>query len=155
MIGSKIEYIQAYTEINCLLRYFPKQYIKKLPDKLVELIDRNSSKKYEIDINYKIGLDQQNLSKKAYDILSVLKYNYWSSEEEKERIRKKLNQNEIMFQKELTEKYNLDNLFKKKELHNNRWDKEKIEENTALVEYKEKSFIQRIFDKIKRFFKKN
>lgn len=29
------------------------------------------------------------------------------------------------------------------------------EETQALVEYKEKSFIQRIFDKIKKFFKKN
>ena len=42
MIGNKVEYIQAYTEIKCLLRYFPKQYIKKLPNKLIEFIDRNS-----------------------------------------------------------------------------------------------------------------
>lgn len=147
MIGNKVEYIQAYTEINCLLRYFPKQYIKKLPNKLIEFIDRNSSKKYEIDIDYKVGLDKQNLSKKTYDLLSVLKYNYWSTEEEKEHIRQKLSQNEIAFQKELSEKYNTDNLFKTrtKEI-------ETKEETVAMVEYKE-SIFTKLFNFIKKIFK--
>lgn len=147
MIGNKVEYIQAYTEINCLLRYFPKQYIKKLPNKLIEFIDRNSSKKYEIDIDYKVELDKQNLSKKTYDLLSVLKYNYWSTEEEKEHIRQKLSQNEIAFQKELSEKYNTDNLFKTrtKEI-------ETKEETVAMVEYKE-SIFTKLFNFIKNIFK--
>ena len=86
MIGNNIEYIQAYTEINCLLKYFPKHYLEKLPDKLLKFIDENSNKQFEIEINYNNNLKQQNLSKKTYDILSVLKYNYWSTEEEKEHI---------------------------------------------------------------------
>ncbi len=150
MIGNKVEYIQAYTEINCLLRYFPKQYIKKLPNKLIELIDRNSNKKYEINIDYKLGLDKQNLSKKAYDLLSVLKYNYWSTEEEKEQIRQKLNQNEILFQKELSEKYNTVNLFKNKTKEIETIETKK--ENVAMVEYKESIFTI-LFNFIKNIFK--
>lgn len=149
MIGNKVEYIQAYTEINCLLRYFPKQYIKKLPNKLIEFINRNSSKEYEIDIDYKVGLDKQKLSKKTYDLLSVLKYNYWSTEEEKEQIRKKLNQNEIAFQEELRKKYNPDNTYKNKQ--------EQIElENTNLpVEIKKETIFKKLISSIKGLFNKN
>lgn len=144
MIGNNVEYIQAYTQINCLLRYFPKEYLKKLPVKLLNFIEENSSKEFEINVDYNCNLKEQNLSKKTYDILAVLKYNYWSTEEEKKSIREKLNENEKIFQKELSEKYNTDNLFKNK----------KIEEAQALVEYKEKTLIQKIFDKIKSIFNK-
>ena len=53
--------------------------------------------------------------------------------------------NNEKYEKEIQEKYNTDNLFKN----------EKFEEATtqALVEYKEKTFIQKIFDKIKRIFR--
>ena len=37
MIGNNIEYIQANTEIKCLLKYFPINYINKLPTKLLEM----------------------------------------------------------------------------------------------------------------------
>lgn len=47
MIGSNIEYIQANTEIKCLL----KNYIKKIPTKLLEMIYRNSDDKYNIDVD--------------------------------------------------------------------------------------------------------
>ena len=150
MIGNNIEYIKAYTEINCLLRYFPKQYLKKLPEKLIRFIDENSNKEFEIEIDYKASLDKQNLSKKTYDILAVLKYNYWSTEEEKEYIREKLTENEKIFQKELSEKYNVDNLFSRKATENSRENKEM----QALVRYKEKDIIQRIISKIKSFFNK-
>ena len=78
--------------------------------------------------------------------MSVLKYNYWSTEEEKEQIRQKLSQNEIAFQKELSEKYNTDNLFKTrtKEI-------ETKEETVAMVEYKE-SIFTKLFNFIKSIF---
>lgn len=150
MIGNNVEYIQAYTQINCLLRYFPKEYLKKLPVKLLNFIQENSSKEFEINVDFNCNLKEQNLSKKTYDILAVLKYNYWSTEEEKKSIRQKLNENEKIFQKELSEKYNTDNLFK-----NKKTEETVIQENTqALVEYKGKTLIQKIFDKIKSIFNK-
>ena len=82
-------------------------------------------------------------------MLVVLKYNYWSTEEEKRNMIIKLQENEENYQKWLREKYNPDNLFKNK--------KQKIEINTEekqLVEVKEESFIQKIINKIKQFFHK-
>lgn len=144
MIGNNIEYIQANTEIKCLLKYFPINYIKKLPTKLLEMIYRNSDEKYNIDVDLKKDLKNQNISKKTKDMLAVLTYNYWSSETEKKDIIERLNENENNYQEELREKYNPDNIFKNRETK-----VEALENSVAMVEYKES-----IFSKIKNWFKR-
>lgn len=111
MIGNSVEYIQAYTEIKCLLRYFPIEYIKKLPVKLLEVIQNNSDEKYNINIDLNKNLKNQNISKKTKDILVVLNYNYWSDENKKTYLKNCFYENERNFQKELSAKYNTDNLF--------------------------------------------
>lgn len=144
MIGNNIEYIQANTEIKCLLKYFPINYIKKLPTKLLEMIYRNSDEKYNIDVDLKKDLKNQNISKKTKDMLAVLTYNYWSSETEKKDIIERLNENENNYQEKLREKYNPDNIFKNRETK-----VEALENSVAMVEYKKS-----IFSKIKNWFKR-
>ena len=39
MITNNAEYTQAYTEVNCLLKYMPYSYINKLPEELLTLIE--------------------------------------------------------------------------------------------------------------------
>lgn len=150
MSGNNVEYIQAYTELNCLLKYFPKEYIKKLPVKLLDLIEKNTTEEFKINIDYNKDLNSLNLSEKTYNLLSVLKYNYWSTGEEKEIIAKKLNENEKTFQKELREKYNTDNLFKKKEQSI----EETIDTNLSMIQYKE-SILKKIINKLRNLFNKN
>ena len=144
MIGNNIEYIQANTEIKCLLKYFPINYIKKLPTKLLEMIYRNSDEKYNIDVDLKKDLKNQNISKKTKDMLAVLTYNYWSRETERKDIIERLNENENNYQEELREKYNPDNIFKNRETK-----VEALENSVAMVEYKKS-----IFSKIKNWFKR-
>lgn len=145
MIGNNIEYIQANTEIKCLLKYFPINYIKKLPTKLLEMIYKNSDDKYNIEVDLKKGLKNQNISKKAKDMLAVLTYNYWSSENEKKDIIERLNENENTYQEKLREKYNPDSIFKDRERK-----AEAVENSNAMIEYKETIFI-----KIKNWFKRS
>ena len=145
MIGKNIEYIQANTEIKCLLKYFPINYIKKLPTKLLEMIYKNSDDKYNIEVDLKKGLKKQNISKKAKDMLAVLTYNYWSTETEKKDIIERLNENENTYQEKLREKYNPDSIFKDRER-----EAEAVENSNAMIEYKETIFI-----KIKNWFKRN
>ena len=145
MIGKNIEYIQANTEIKCLLKYFPINYIKKLPTKLLEMIYKNSDDKYNIEVDLKKGLKNQNISKKAKDMLAVLTYNYWSSEDEKKDIIERLNENENTYQEKLREKYNSDSIFKDRERK-----AEAVENSNAMIEYKETIFI-----KIKNWFKRS
>ena len=78
--------------------------------------------------------------------------NYWcDSEEEKNELIEIFNENEIKYQEQSREKYNTDNLFKKKEENKDNAEIEKV----AIVEYKKQNFIQKIIDKIKKIFKKN
>lgn len=144
MIGTKEETIQTYTEIGCLLKYFPNSFIEKLPNKLLEIINSKADRKYLIDVDADKSINEQNISNKTKMILAVLTYNYWSNEKQKDIIRKKLYYNEEIYQRKLTEKYNTNNLFK-----NNETKVETIENFVAMVEYKES-----IFTKIKNWFKR-
>ncbi len=136
MMSGNIEYIRAYTELNCLLKYFPKEYREKLPNKLLAMIQEKSDKKYNIAVNVKNSLENQNISKKTKDILVVLKYKYWSSDSEKEYLRRKFYENEKNFQEKLSEQYSTDKLFKNKKR------KEEVEtlENISMVKDKENIF---------------
>lgn len=144
MNGTKEETIQTYTEIGCLLKYFPNSFIEQLPNKLLEIISLMADRKYLIDVDTDKSINEQNISDKTKKILAVLTYNYWSSETEKRDIIEHLNENEKEYQEQLREKYNPDNIFK------NKASKVETAENTvATVEYKES-----IFTKIKNWFKR-
>ena len=56
---------------------------------------------------------------------------------------------------DILEKYNPDNLFKKQKSEILNLENNTITEETAIIEYKEKNFLKKIFDKIKHLFKKN
>ena len=150
MIGNNINYIKAYTEVNCLLEYLPQSYIDKLPKKLIELIQNQSNKQYNINIDTNKSLLEQNFSKKAKDLIAVIKYNYWSTDEEKQQLQQIFYDNENKYQKELSEKYDLNNIFKKKE---SKIEMPQIEKDVQMVVYKENIFI-RIFNKLKNLIKK-
>ena len=150
MIGNNINDIKAYTEVNCLLEYLPQSYIDKLPKKLIELIQNQSNEQYNINIDTNKSLLEQNFSKKAKDLIAVIKYNYWSTNEEKQQLQQIFYDNENKYQKELSEKYDLDNIFKKKE---SKMEMPQIENNFQMVVYKENIFI-RIFNKLKNLIKK-
>ena len=83
MIWTKEETIQAYTEIGCLLKYFPNSFIEKLPNKLLEIINSKADRKYLIDVDTDKSINEQNISNKTKLILAVLTYNYWSDENKK------------------------------------------------------------------------
>lgn len=136
--------LQTCSELYCLLNYFPQSYIDKLPRKLLELIKQNNDSKYIIQVDTNLPLSAQNISQKTKTILMVLKYNYWSTEIEKQHIAEQLYKNEEIYQKKLQELYDPNNLFKNK--------RDTSSTSTAVIEYKE-SIFTKIRNWIKRIFK--
>ena len=134
--------VQTLSELYCLLNYFPKIYLDKIPEKLLDLIKGFCNKKYFIEVDTTKTLEEQNISDETKNMLVVFKYNYWASEYEKQNIIEKLNENEKNYQEELREKYNPDNLFKDNKIQTN-------EKCVSMVVYKEPIFI-----KIKNWFKR-
>ena len=152
MIANNVSYIKAYTEINCLLKYLPQSYIDRIPEKLIKLIQNQSNEQYNINIDTNKSLLEQNFSTKAKDLMAVIKYNYWSTEEEKQQLKQIFYDNENKYQKESLEKYNPNNIFKNKEESIGAPQTEK-ENNIQMVVYKENIFIK-FFNKIKNLFRK-
>ena len=140
--------VKTLSETYCLLKHFPKAYIEKIPPKILELINHFSDSKYYIDIDTEKTLDEQNISEETKNMLIVFKYNYWSTEGEKQMIYDKLDENEMKYQQELREKYNYENIFKNKSTQVN-----VAEKNVAMIEYKEPIF-RSIINRIKNIFKR-
>jgi DNA helicase HerA-like ATPase len=118
----------------------------QIPKSFIELIDSNRDKQYKANIDYKKSINEQELQRGTRVILSLIYRDYLCSEEEKQTLIQKDKEELKKIEEELREKYNPDNLFK------NRKNTEEMEQNVALVEYKEPSFIRKILDSIKRFF---
>lgn len=140
--------VKTLSETYCLLKHFPKAYIEKIPPKILELINHFSDSKYYIDIDTEKTLDEQNISEETKNMLIVFKYNYWSTEGEKQMIYDKLDENEMKYQQELREKYNYENIFKNKSTQVN-----VAEKNVTMIEYKEPIF-KSILNRIKSIFKR-
>lgn len=147
MITTEIdEYVRAYTELNCLLEYLPKNYYSKIPPKFIELIKSKSHDKYKIVVNPEKNLNEHNISRKTRVLLAILKYNYWcESDSDREELRNIFNENEKKYQEELREKYNPNNIFKKNSTD------EEDKQPKDLIEYKESVF-KKILDRILNFF---
>lgn len=140
---------QAYSEVCAVLEYMPDEYVKKIPEKIIKLFQSEKLEDYQVNINKSNPLDKNYLSKKTMVLIAMINYQYWCPNRKvKNELYKQYLSNNEEYEKEIQEKYNPDNLFKKKAE-----DIKIYEETQALVQYKEKNFIQRIFDKIKSLFK--
>lgn len=111
MIGEKNA--KAISEVLYYLKGIRKIDIDKLPKKLLNFLGKNASKDYICDFDYTKPLSELNLLDETKGMLGLICINYWcETEEEKAEFKKKLNENEIQYQKELRERYNPDNIFK-------------------------------------------
>ena len=153
----KNDLYKAYAEVDEILSFMEDVYIDKIPKKLRELFKNERLEDYKPNINPKIPLDEQKLQKKTFSILAMLNLNYWCEDEkEKKDLIAIYAENDRKKEEELREKYNPDNLFKKKETEQKIEEPQKnIAENTVLVEYKEEKFFKKLIKKIMNFLKED
>jgi len=144
------EFKEAAKEIDEILRYLPQEQVEKIPVKLREFFSKVKKEEYVSKIDpYKL-LDEQELLPKTEILLTVLYRNYWCSEEERVELDKILIENDKKYEEELREKYNPDNIFKKKDK-----DEEINEvEETSLEVYDNRMWYKKAFKFIKSIFKK-
>ena len=137
----------AYSEIDEILSKMEDRYVNKIPYKIRELIKKEKNNNYHPNIEFSEEILDNKLQRKTIAILAWLNLNYWcDNEKEKEKLIAIYHKNDIIKDRELREKYNPDNLFKRKI-------KEEKTENVAIIEHKESTFAK-ILHRIKRFFHK-
>lgn len=142
----------AYKEIYEILKIFPSELVNKVPKDKIDFFYKNMDNSYEYNIS-KETFDGQTMLEETAAILTILFRDYWASAEQKEKLINFTENAQSIVEKENRERYNPDNLFK------NRNQENEIEENiiqneVALVEYKETIF-RRLIIKLKSIFYKN
>lgn len=138
---------KAYSEIYEILNLMEAGYIDKVPSKFKELIISEKDNSFKPNIKIDIPLESQNLQKDTLTILAILYLNYWyESEQEKEELIKLFNE----VDKQNAEKYNIDNIFKKRQNVTNTIGEDT---NISLIEYKENFFLK-LINKVKMLFKR-
>lgn len=138
-------YEKAYTEILEILKYIPKEEYERIPKEKILFFEENCDKNYEFKFDINKSLDEQEFLRETNAIIVVLFRDYFATDTQKEKLQRILLENERKYQEELREKYNPDDIFKKKQVDIK---KEEIkEENVQMVEYKE-PILRRIVNKI-------
>lgn len=101
--------------------------------------------KLEVKIDANKKLINQNISEETKDIISLIYYNYFADDKEKNEIAKIWKENDEKFQEESNEIYNIEKVFKSR-------NKNYIKSELPTVV--KKNWIEKIIEKVKRFFNK-
>ena len=143
-MGVSINTRQAYSEIDEFLGLLSEEQRNEIPKKLRDFFKEEKDQEYFKNIDKDIPIKDQNLKEETLAIIALLNLQYWcKDEEEKKRLQEIYAQNEKEYQDMLYEKYNPNDIFKKKEgttIENNNEIKEKMQ----MVEYKDSVFKRKI-----------
>lgn len=142
-------YANAFSEVLEILFCIPESAYKKVPNKLIKLLEQNHNPNHHFYYEADKTLDEQNVLIETKEIIALIYRDYWADNEKKHKILEKEKHELKIIEKERNEKYSYDNLFKKNitEISSQRLKNQKGE----LIVVKE-SFFSKIFKKIKEFF---
>lgn len=146
------QYLKAFSEVEQIIALMPEGLQKKIPEKFKNILSTWKDKNYVPNIQE--PFEECNIMEETKIILAVIYRGFLCDEKEKEKIKLRDSQQLQEYEKELREKYNPDDIFKNKKNNQIKIEETQTKE-TAIVEYKEKNFLQKIFDKIKNLFRKN
>ena len=155
------EFADASSELIEILKYLPQNEVEKVPQKLRSFFTKVANKNYVTKIDPNKSMQEQEIKEKTKDLITVLYRNYWCNEDERTSLDKKLIENDKKYEEMLRKKYNSENIFGVKEKVTEEY-KEEIKEEKELIEnttqemikYTKLNFLQKIFEKIKSFFKR-
>lgn len=143
-----------YSEVYSILNLLGDSYINKIPRKTLDIIKNERNINYNPKYDFSIDINRQDIKRETKAMIALLRLSYWySSEDEKIKLSNQFKENEKKYQELLNAKYDTNNLFKNKNTITTINDQIQ-QEATSIVEYKEKSFLKKLFDKIKHLFSK-
>lgn len=104
----------AFKEVNEIINIMGEEYKVKVPKQLLELLEKEEDKEYITKIKKDIPFEEQEISRTALILLNYINRNYWIDEDKKEQIKRVYRENEEKYQQILREKYNPNEIFKKR-----------------------------------------
>ena len=128
-------------ETLTFLAFFDDKMIKKIPAYVIaRLCEEAADSKLDFYIDLNKSFEEQKISEKSKDLISLIYYDYIAEEEEKTKILNQWNLNEKNYQDIQKEKYSYNNIFENR----------KKTTCVELIEIKKDT----IFQKIKKLLKK-
>lgn len=142
----------AYAQVDSFLSLLEQKYIDMIPRNIRYAIKQEKDQNYNTPLYADVPMKSQNLTDETLAIIAYLNLNYWCQDEnEKEELRKKYQENEDKYNKELEkEKHGANDIFKNNEVEIK--DEENDMEN-ELVTYSKDNIIRKIILRLKYFFK--
>lgn len=143
------KYPKAYKQVIEILKYVPQESVDKIPQEMIKTFKANMDDKYDFRIDINKTFEEQDLLEETKAILANIFRDYWATPEQKERILEKEKNDREIEENIKREKYNPDNLFKKKQkvIQQN----EEIQNNLP-VEIKKEKFYKKIINFMKKIF---
>ena len=143
------KYPKAYKQVIEILKYAPQEIVDKIPQKMIKTFKTNMDDKYDFKIDISKSFEEQDVLEETKAILANIFRDYWATPEQKERILEKEKNDREIEENIKREKYNPDNLFKKKQkvIQQN----EEIQNNLP-VEIKKEKFYKKIINFMKKIF---
>ena len=143
-------YAKAYKEVIEILNFVPKESVDKIPQTMLDTFKAKSDQNYDFKVDINKSFEEQELLDETKAIFANIFRDYWATPYQKERIKAKEKHDRQKIEEEKAEKYNPDDLFKKKKIETEE-DSEKTEKISNLpIEVKK----EKLFEKIINFFKR-
>lgn len=148
-----IDYNKRLVEVDEILSYLSEEELLRIPEDVRKIIKGNKDKDYIWEFDETKELKDQGLSRDTIIILSYLNMQYLLNEEQKILMQQIHELNDRKLEQKKAEMYSTDDLFKRNIAEQEEIIETETKQEMSLVEYKE-SFLTKIINKIKNFFKK-
>ena len=112
-------YSKAYKEIVEILKYVPEESVNKIPQEMRKMFEMEQSETYNFQIDTKRSFEEQELLEETKAILANIFRDYWATDYQKAKIVEKENQDRAELEKQKIEKYNPNDIFKKRRITTN------------------------------------
>ena len=145
-------YHKAYKEVIEILKYVPQESVNKIPKTMLETFEKKMDKDYVFNVDINKSFEEQNLLEETKDIFAVIFRDYWATPYQRERIKEKEKYDRQKIEEEKANKYNPDDIFKKRKETTEKYIENNEEKSIAIIP--EEKWYRRIFNIIKGLFKK-
>ena len=140
-------YPKAYQEVIEILKYVPKESVKKIPQTMLDTFNAKMDNTYNFSIDINKSFEEQELLEETKAILANIFRDYWATSYQKERIQAKERYDWQKIEEEKRANCNYD-IFKKESKTENK--ENEVNNSNLPIEVKKEKF----YEKIIKFFKK-
>lgn len=146
-----LEYSMAATEVLTVLKNFKKEDVEKISPQFLEFLKSKKLDNYKAEFDFSKPITELELRGSSKAMLGMIYRTYWCNEEEKKEYDKLLRKNSIEHQKQLREKYNPDEIFKKSNMVKN--EEESTKKNNQIIKVTEEKWYKKLKSIITNFFR--